>query len=322
MKNGGRADDVYWKRLPDLVGDVLAAWIACSGRELGQASAPLLIPTRISEPGDPGARYADGSSLSKFVSGLGKRRRPIIPLPGEEWRGYSPHRFRHTITQVVERRADARDTVLLLEAEIAMMRGQVSQLEAKHADLSRRARSARGDAKLHALLDLHSIDREIQAKLRREVELVSKLAEARSALDRAKTTAVLLPNDLDGEEYERKLAEALAEPAPREPASEHGTEAPLADELLVVDLAELFGVSEMTVRRWRAGTSNSPIDPEGWIKVNAKDWRYPVSAIDDRALRRIPADNPQAALDAIRQKRAALGFGRGGQKLKAPSTAA
>ena len=69
MKNGGRADDVYWKRLPDLVGDVLTAWIICSGRELGQAGAPLLIPTRITEPGDPGTRYADGSSLSKFVSG-------------------------------------------------------------------------------------------------------------------------------------------------------------------------------------------------------------------------------------------------------------
>ena len=69
MKNGGHRDDVYWKRLPPFVGEVLTAWIVCSGRTIGQAAAPLLIATRIAEPGDPGGRYADGSSLSKFVSG-------------------------------------------------------------------------------------------------------------------------------------------------------------------------------------------------------------------------------------------------------------
>ena len=99
-------------------------------------------------------------------------------------------------------------------------------------------------------------------------------------------------------------------------APEPSLAAPLADELLVADIAELFGVSEMTVRRWRAGKSNPPIDPEAWIKVNAKDWRYPVSAIDDRALARVPADDPGAALDRIRRKRAVLGFGnRKGQPI-------
>jgi hypothetical protein len=51
--------------------------------------------------------------------------------------------------------------------------------------------------------------------------------------------------------------------------------------------------------------------------MNAKDWRYPISAIDDRSLTRIPADNPQAALDAVRRKRAALGFARSGHKSRA-----
>jgi hypothetical protein len=245
--------------------------------------------------------------LSKFVSGLGPRRRPIIPLPGEEWRGYSPHRFRHTIAQVVERRFAAwklehpshplagydpqtfgelaldhkvkdlgyrdyqqrrrleeivalairfcweefwgdgfqrrgldpdainaaRDTTLLLEAEIAMIRGRVGQLEADHADVSRDARSACGDDKLHALLDLHAIDREIQVKLRREVELVGKLADARATLDQAKTTEVILPDDLDGDEYERKLAEALAEPDQAE--SEPAVGRALTEEFLVDD---------------------------------------------------------------------------------------
>ena len=94
------------------------------------------------------------------------------------------------------------------------------------------------------------------------------------------------------------------------------------DELLVGDLAELYGVSEMTVRRWRAGTSNPPIAPEAWIKVNAKDWRFPVSAIDDRALARIPADDPQAALERIRLGRARLGFKNRKRQLDVISTGA
>ena len=135
-------------------------------------------------------------------------------------------------------------------------------------------------------------------------------------------TEVVLPDDLAGDEYGRKLADALAQPDEDEPAPEPASAAQLANELLGVDLAELFGVSEMTVRRWRAGRSNPPIAPEAWIRVNAKDWRYPVSAIDDRALIRIPADNPHAALDAIRQKRAELGSARSRQKRETPVTAA
>src|SRR5262249_28913625 len=112
------------------------------------------------------------------------------------------------------------------------------------------------------------------------------------------------------------LAEALADPNQESPASELSRAAPMADQLTVGDIAELFGVSEMTARRWRAAKSNPPIDPAAWIKVNAKDWRFPVSARDARARARIPASDPQAALDSVRRKRAALGFGRSRQKLK------
>jgi hypothetical protein len=103
----------------------------------------------------------------------------------------------------------------------------------------------------------------------------------------------------------------LAETEGGEPSDlEFVLAAPMADELTVTDLAELYDVTEVTVRRWRAGQSNPPIAPDAWIKVNAKDWRYPASAIDPRALSRIPADDPQATLDAIRRKRAALGFAK------------
>ncbi len=394
MKNGGDSDDSYWKRLPDFVGDVLTAWITCSGREIGQAGAPLLISTCIKEPGDPGTRYADGSSLSKFVTGTRDRRRPLIPIPGEEWRGYSPHRFRHTIAQVAEGRfaawklshpfhplascdpkvvgelaldhkindmgyrdyadrrrleeivalaiflcweelwgeglqrlgldpeaiVEARDAVLLLEAELTMTARQVEELEAEQAEILNGSRSARSDRdRLRALVDFQTIGMELPKKFRRELELKDKLAHAKARLEHARTTRVALPEDFDGEAYERKLAEALAEPEGDDASeSELAVAAPLANELIPADLAELFGVSVMTIRRWRAGDSNPPIDPAAWIKVNGKDWRYPVSAIDDQAFRRIPAEDPQAALDRIRRKRAALGFGkRKGQKPKA-----
>jgi hypothetical protein len=155
-----------------------------------------------------------------------------------------------------------------------------------------------------------AIANEIQQKLRRE-QVASELSEATIALERARTTEVVLPEDLDSEHYERNLAEALDESDDNDsPTSDPAPEAPMAIELAVTDVAELYGVQPMTARRWRAGTSNPPIDAKAWIKVNEKDWRYPVSAIDDRALARIPADDPQAALDSIRRKRAALGFGR------------
>jgi hypothetical protein len=396
MKNGGDSDDAYWKRLPSFVGDVLTAWITCSGRKIGQADAPLLISTCTREPGDPGTRYNDGSSLSKFVSGR-PRQRPLVPLPEDEWRGYAPHRFRSTVTQTVERRfaawkldhpshplaaydprvigelaidhtipdlgyrdykdrrrleeilglaislcweecwgegmqrlgldpeaiVEARDATLLLEAELTMTAHQVAALEAEQAEILHRARTASSDHdRLRALVDLQTIGSGLQTRLRRELELKDRLIEVGARLEHARTTRVRLPEDLAGADYERKLAEALAEPSWDASAPGPSLTAPLADELAVADLADLFGVDPVTIRRWRAGKSTPPINPEAWIKVNAKDWRYPVSAIDDRALRRIPADDPRAALDAIRQKRAALGFGRSRQKLEAPVTAA
>jgi len=103
MKGGGNSTDEYWKQLPADVADVLTAWIHCSGRQLGQPGEPLLISIATKDR-EPGQRYADGASLSRFVAGLKGKRRPIIPTIGNDWHGYASHRFRHTLNQVVERR--------------------------------------------------------------------------------------------------------------------------------------------------------------------------------------------------------------------------
>ena len=62
-------------------------------------------------------------------------------------------------------------------------------------------------------------------------------------------TKVALPDDVQGEVYERSLAEAPALVGGRQPVLELLAATPMADELTVADLAELFGVSEMQVRR-------------------------------------------------------------------------
>lgn len=163
---------------------------------------------------------------------------------------------------------------------------------------------------LRTIVNIQTISTELQTRLRRQLELKDELLDARARLETARTTEVVLPEGLDEEGYLRALASALAEPGASEPEPAEPSSEPLADELTPADLGELFGVSEMTIRRWRAGTSNPPIDPGAWIQVSARDWRYPVSAIDERAVARIPADEPVAALDAIRRRRASLSFGR------------
>ncbi|MGD0713029.1 MAG: hypothetical protein ABSB24_02440 [Gaiellaceae bacterium] len=371
MKNGRSSDLVYWKRLPVFIGEVLTAWIACSGRRLGQPDAPLLIPGRTSSIGEPGRRYAPGKTLSTFVHGMA---------------GYAPHRFRSTVLQTAERcyatwklqhPADplaaygaraigelaidhtvkdlgyrdftdrqrleeilaltielawnefwgdgllnrgidpeaiikAHQAVALIEAELQLIEQQTAELEAEDAQILKRSRtSTTKSQQLDVLLASQAINSEIRQKLRRQMKLKDDLLITRAKLEEARTTTVALPDDLEGESYERKLTDALALVEGREqPALELFSTAPIASELTVPDLAELFDVSEMQVRRWRKGQFGPPIEPDQWIEINKKDWRYPVSSIDARALARIPAEDPQAALDTIRRKRGALGFAK------------
>jgi hypothetical protein len=384
MKNGRRNDDVYWKRLPDLVGSVLTAWINCSGREIGQAGAPLIIARCIRKPGEPGGRYASGT-VSRLVGGSSGGR-PLVALPGEEWRGYNPHRFRRTVMQTVERlfaawkldnpseplaaydpkvfgelaidhkvsdmgyrdftdRKRLEEIVALaislnwaefwgdglhrrgldpeaitaarlkhafVEAELERTEHELSGLETEELDVLRRARTVRAERDhVRALLEAQTIGSEIRQQLRRELRLKDELRVAQAKLEEARTKVVALPEDIDGDEYERRLAEALsALDGSAEFEAVGAVAAPMADELAVADLGELFGVTEMTIRRWRSGQSHPPINQESWVRVNAKDWRFPVSAIDSRSLARITADDPQEALDAVRRKRAALGFAK------------
>lgn len=97
MKNGQQSKVFYWKRLPDVVGLMVFAWIICSGRTIGQPDAPLIIATRTLRPGQPGRPHSCRISMSNFVV-----HGALVPKSnGRE--GYCPHRFRNSMTQGVER---------------------------------------------------------------------------------------------------------------------------------------------------------------------------------------------------------------------------
>jgi hypothetical protein len=97
MKKGQQSKLFYWKRLPDVVGSMLLAWIACSGRRIGQPDAPLIIATRTRRPGEPGRPYSCRISMSNFVV-----HGALVPK-SDGGEGYCPHRFRNSMTQGVER---------------------------------------------------------------------------------------------------------------------------------------------------------------------------------------------------------------------------
>jgi hypothetical protein len=384
MKGGGNSNDAYWKRLPELVGAVLAAWITCSGRSIGQVGAPLFITRKVSSPGDPGRRYSSSQTMRPFITGANRDgSQPLIPLPGDT-KGYTPHRFRNTMTQLVERlfaawkldnpahhlagysphdvaeiavdhtvsdlgyrdfKSRARleellalvielvwneiwgdglqargldpeaihkthDAVVLIEAELQLLDQRLHELEAEDiAVLKRSQKAATPDARVDALLASQALNGEIRVALRRQVKLKDDLVAAKAAREHAMRTPVLLAEDLDGAKHERQLAEALARVEGREQPTLIAS-APMADELTTRDIADLYQVHVVQVRRWRRGEHNPPLDHSRWIKYSEKDWRYPVTALDAQALARIPAADSQEVLEAVRRNRAALGYGK------------
>jgi hypothetical protein len=383
MKNGRQSKDEYWKRLPDFVADVLVAWIACSGRKLGQSGAPLLIAARTMTPGEPGRRYA-WSQLGKGIAGA-EQRRPLLPLPGEEWKGYTPNRFRSAMLQIVERlvaswriahpadplasysphdvaelaidhrvkdlgyrdyrermrleqllalaidltwaevwgdgletrqldaRAirDAHGAVGLMEAQIASVADRILSLETQERETLRPLKEATEAEQLQALLIAQAATTEIRQLLRREVQLRQELSHLQQLLHDALTTPVVLDYTVDADSHQRELAQVLAlVQGATEAVERPPDDGPMADELTVSDLAELFDVSDVHVRRWRDGFYNPPFDPQHGRYVTKKDWRYPVAALDQKTLSCVPADEPERLLEKIRRERAVQGFGR------------
>jgi hypothetical protein len=206
---------------------------------------------------------------------------------------------------------DAHQQVLLLRAEFMMVDGEAADLKDQARKLAEDA-LARPDADemVHALLKSVALRDERDARLERREQLRARLSAAEAELKAAQQTKVLLPEHLSEQDHAEQLAAALAlvadEPRP-EPVMQ--STRLLAEELTTSDVAELFGVTQQQVGRWRRGKSSPPVDPAAWIQYNAKDFRLPAGALDDQARRRVPSADPEKAVADILARRASQGFG-------------
>lgn len=197
----------------------------------------------------------------------------------------------------------------LLKARIGDLTAEVERLRREDATLDP-GRLQLEDA-LAELLRMQQRGQRRECLLEEREELRLEQTRIERQLAEHLEREVLLAAEAFDEAYERRKTELLAAIEGDEPPpADEPQPLALADELTVADVAELFGVTPQHVRRWRRGLSTPPLDEHAWRQVNAKDFRFPVAAIDAQALRRIPAADPTAALDAIRRKRAHQGFNR------------
>ena len=132
-----------------------------------------------------------------------------------------------------------------------------------------------------------------------------KLALAEAELDNAQTALIPIPNDRSTEEHDLLLHAALHGD---QPEANHPQTGPLADEITVRDVAELWGVSEQTINRaHRKGQpATKPLmwlgGKTAWHIYNAKDKRLRVDAINHAEL----TPDQQERLLELRQRRARL----------------
>ena len=158
--------------------------------------------------------------------------------------------------------------------------------EAKAEHLAQRAHSSRDDQRKLALL-LEATHHTATARAHRD-ELVSAHAhrlDAERDLDHALNAHVPIPDQLTDEDHAVLLATALGTPASKPNAVEV---ADRADELAVIDVAELFAVTPQAITRWiRNGPPShrpTPWTEDAWHVYTAKHQRLKVSHINLDAL--------------------------------------
>jgi hypothetical protein len=228
----------------------------------------------------------------------------------------------------VQRVADARESLEMKQAEAHALQHDIErheqtkeEIKSKKSALIAKALKARGETredlrfKADILRDnLDDLNDELTRALRHQVELTKRLDAAMTDLEQATTVEVALPDDLPEDVYQQQLAVALGAKSLVTPEWSPS----MSDELTPHDLAGLFGVDVQTIWRWRTGRGRlpnpRPFEVEDWVEYHGKDHRLPVVAVRVGA---IPAADPDAALAAVRRKRAVLGFRHGQASLAA-----
>jgi hypothetical protein len=200
------------------------------------------------------------------------------------------------------------------EATVATMMAELRTLQDRQTRLLKRSRTSKGEALNKLTMRSHSVVVATQVLNHDLEELRINLAGARAALDVATTVQVPIPTDVTRDDYELRLALALGD-------TDRDVSAPLADELTVSDLAELFETSTQCINVWyRHGPPYSrPApwrqDPTAWHVHNSKHKRLRVEAIERNAL----TGRQLVRLAELRRRRSAADTTRTNVKARASS---
>jgi integrase len=193
----------------------------------------------------------------------------------------------------------ARERVESLRRMIRALESESHRLVRVQSDIGVRARKVQGDRLTQALIESNAAAAQLDDCTRQLMTLQESLAEAEKVFDEARTREVPLPDDLSDKEHQR-LVEAATGHIER-PDSLH--DGPLADSLLVSDLAELWATTEQTINRWyRSGSPDgraAPWDNEAWLVEGPRNKRLPVDALNHASL----SEAQKERLLALRRKR-------------------
>ena len=205
-----------------------------------------------------------------------------------------------------DRIRDAREYLAALTITRDAMAAAAGACDARAVQYRTRATSTRKETqRLEHHLQAAS---EENAALRHRADLRridDKLVLAEAAFHAARTEQVPIPNGRSATEHQLLVDAALREP---EAEAERPTTGPLADEITVRDVAELWEVEEQTINRaYRKGQpTHKPLkwlgDKTAWHIYNDKDKRLRVDAINHAEL---TPDQQQRLLE-LRQQRARL----------------
>lgn len=245
-------------------------------------------------------RRADGEPTARFE----ELASHALRLWWSEIWGDGPYLRRGIDPDAIEA---AHDRVEILKAEIRLVEADRTRQREDGERLRKRVATTRRGEEAKLLLEMHLLIEEQGDAASRLTKLWRSLAEAEEELRLALSTEVPLPEHVGDEEYGARLDQILAQirgEAVSNPELDESS--PLADELLVRDVAELYAVTTQHVGRWRRGLSNPPLSPAGWIEYGPHDFRFPVGLIDHNAVRRIPHAEPLKRLEEVRRGRAAV----------------
>ncbi len=191
-----------------------------------------------------------------------------------------------------------------IEAALQGQMRELRRLEDEHQQLLARSKRARGDALHHLTFRSNAVELKSRTLSHEISDLRKKLEAARTEFERARTQEIPQPLDLSEKEYERELRRALG----AEPVDADSESTPLADELTVNDVAELFDATVQSINRWH---SEGPPrfrpapwrnDGRAWHHYHKRHKRLRVDAINEDAL----TPPQQVRLSSIRRRRAAV----------------